>query len=170
VNTKQNKNGMNRRELLTGTGAVSAGLLISAAMPNSASANSHMGGHGDHMMHNSNTPKRMPVNMPLILSAQNCLTSANICVSHCLILIGQGDNSLQECLRTASEMIPSCNGLGQLASMNAKHLKKYAEYCITVCTDCEIECRKHQDHHWQCKNCAQACAECIRQCKMLIAA
>ncbi|MBF0454410.1 MAG: four-helix bundle copper-binding protein [Magnetococcales bacterium] len=175
---------ISRRQVLTGTGTVGAGVLASALLSGSAHANSH--NHGNHTMHQGggmnqmpanmpqNMPSNMPANMPpnvqLMQSAQNCLTAANICVNHCITLISQGDTSLRECLRTASEMIPSCNTLGQLASMNTKHLKKYVEYCLVVCEECEQECRKHAGHHWQCKNCAEACAECIRQCKAFLAA
>lgn len=170
-----NKEGgrINRREILTGTGAVGAGLLLSAAFPGTAYSENHS--HGGHMMQHqgggmSLAPTNMPPNMQLMNSAQNCITAANICINHCISLISRGDTSLRDCLRTASEMIPACNALGQLASMNAKRLKELAEFCIIVCNDCEIECRKHQSHHWQCKNCAEACAECIKQCKNLLAA
>jgi Cys-rich four helix bundle protein (predicted Tat secretion target) len=169
-----NNKGLNRRELMAGTGAIGAGLLVSNLLPGSADANSH--DHSGHMMHQggaTNGPQNMSRKLPnfqLMQSAQNCITTANICVSHCINLISQGDSSLNDCLRTASEMIPSCNALGQLASMNAKRLKEYVEFCIVVCNDCEIECRKHQNHHWQCKQCAEACAECIKQCKMFLAA
>jgi Cys-rich four helix bundle protein (predicted Tat secretion target) len=173
---QSNKSGLNRRELLTGTGVVGAGLLVSAALPSRADAANGHNHHGGQMMPQGAAMNNMPLmnqvspNMQLMQSAQNCLVTANVCVNHCISLISQGDPSLRDCLRTASEMIPSCNTLGQLASMNAKRLKEFAEFCIIVCTDCEMECRKHQSHHWQCKNCAEACAECIKQCKMLLAA
>jgi Cys-rich four helix bundle protein (predicted Tat secretion target) len=180
TDVKSENKAINRREVLAGTGAVGVGLLVSAALPGAANANSH--NHGDHMMHTANSTSqapamnqmpamnRMPANLQLMQSAQNCIMSANICVNHCISLISRGDTSLKDCLRTASEMLPSCNNLGQLASMNARRLKEYVEFCIVVCNDCEIECRKHQSHHWQCKQCAEACAECIKQCKMFLAA
>jgi hypothetical protein len=42
--------------------------------------------------------------------------------------------------------------------------------CIDICGDCEKECRKHEEHHVQCKNCADSCAAFIREGKKVIGA
>jgi hypothetical protein len=55
----------------------------------------------------------------------------------------------------------------QLAGQDAKRLKDYAKVCVAVCSDCEDECRKHEFHHIECKNCAEACAAMIKACQSL---
>jgi len=65
-------------------------------------------------------------------------------------------------------MLPVCTSIGQLAAQDAKRLKDMARVCVSVCSDCEDECRKHEFHHVECKNCAEACAAMISACKTVL--
>lgn len=38
---------------------------------------------------------------------------------------------------------------------------------MAFCKDCEDECRKHEKKHMTCKECADACAKCLAECKKI---
>ncbi len=73
-------------------------------------------------------------------------------------------------MRTVNVMLPVCSAVVKLALQDAKRLKELVKVCADVCVDCETECRKHEFHHKECKNCAEACASMVKECKALLAA
>jgi Cys-rich four helix bundle protein (predicted Tat secretion target) len=109
-------------------------------------------------------------NKALVAAARRCEDVGKICLAHCIRLTKAGDKSLGDCMRAVQAMLPVCGAVKQLAMQDARRLKDLAKVCTDICSDCEVECRKHESHHVQCKNCAEACAATIRECKALIAA
>lgn len=150
-----------RRDALAGLAGVIGSITFVA--PALAQANHNHSGHAAP----ASAPKPRQA---LVETALACVGKGEICLNHCFSLLGAGDTSLKNCVRTVSAMIPACGALARFAALDAPRLKDLAKLCIDVCTDCETECRKHQDHHAECKACAESCAECIRACKALIAA
>ena len=106
----------------------------------------------------------------LIAAAKRCGSVGETCLKHCVRLTKAGDKSLAECLKTVSAMLPVCAAVGRLAAQDAARLKDLAKVCIDVCGDCETACRKHEFHHVECKNCAEACAAMVKACKSAIGA
>ena len=106
----------------------------------------------------------------LIAAAKKCGSTGDICLKHCIRLTKAGDKSLAGCMASVKTMLPVCNAVGHLASLDSKRLKDLVKVCADVCADCEIECRKHEFHHKECKNCAEACADMVKACKALLAA
>lgn len=106
----------------------------------------------------------------LIAAAKKCGAVGEVCLKHCIKLTKAGDNSLADCMRNVKAMLVVCNAVGRLAGQDAKRLKDLTKVCLDVCTDCEAECRKHEGHHVECKNCAIACAAMITEAKKLLAA
>lgn len=106
----------------------------------------------------------------LIAAAKKCGTVGEICLKHCIKLTKAGDKSLADCMRNVKAMLVVCNAVGRLAGQDAKRLKDLTKVCLDVCTDCEAECRKHESHHVECKNCANSCAAMIVEAKKLLAA
>jgi Cys-rich four helix bundle protein (predicted Tat secretion target) len=157
---------MNRRELLTGTAA-----MIAAATTANIFAAEHdkmdMGGtnkphdHGNEHMHHKS--KR---NQKLIEAAADCATKAQICLQHCLVLLGQGDKDMLACSQSASQVAAVCASLQLLAAAEAKRLPEFAKVVLEFCKDCEEEC-KNTDQHPECKACGEACAACIKECKAI---
>ena len=142
---------MNRRELLIGAGA-----LVTTLFANKAFAASAKHGH---------TYGKKFKN--LIDSGLNCVKKGEACIQHCLAHFG--DETLAECAASVQEMLPICATLSKLASYESRHLKEYLKVCIQVCKDCEKACRVHENTHVPCKECADACARCARECEKVLA-
>ena len=124
------------------------------------------------------TSKRAPAkaaeqasaNPALVKALRACETAGTTCLNHCVRLTRAGDKSIAECMRSVQAMLPVCTALRQLAGQDARRLRDLARVCMAVCSDCEDECRKHEFHHVECRNCAEACAATVRECKAVIGA
>jgi Cys-rich four helix bundle protein (predicted Tat secretion target) len=109
-------------------------------------------------------------NQQIVDAAKRCGRVGQICLAHCIRLTRAGDTSLADCMKAVRAMLPVCAAISQLAAQDAKRLKDMARLCVSVCSDCEDECRKHEFHHVECKNCAEACAAMISACKTVLGA
>lgn len=160
--TDSSSSTVNRREMMLGVGAVGAGLLAATLAADSARADSHNshGGHGQG-------PQVAP-HQALIESALACVKDGAICLDECIVLLGTGNPSMKECIRSVSNMLPACDALARLAALNSAHLQKMAAVCVDICVDCERECKAHADKHWQCRRCMESCQHCIMVCNKLL--
>jgi Cys-rich four helix bundle protein (predicted Tat secretion target) len=121
----------------------------------------------DHMMNMTHDHKTTR-NEKLIASAADCVLKANICLQHCLVLLGQGDKDMAACAKSSSQVAAICTALQQLASAESKSLPQLAKVAMDICKDCEDECKK-TDKHPECKACGEACAACYKECKAIAA-
>lgn len=147
---------MNRRELLLGAAAMAA-----AATAGTAFAAEH---NHDHMTHDVKSTR----NDKLIAAAADCVLKANICLQHCLVLLGQGDKDMAACAKSSSQVAAICTAMQQLASAESKYLPQLAKVAMGICKDCEEECKKTEKHP-ECKACKEACATCYAECKKIAA-
>ncbi len=145
---------MNRRELLLGGMA-----LAGAAMVGNAQAEEH---HHEH--HHA-----APGNAALAASAADCLQKGQVCLNHCLELLGQGEKEMASCARSVNQMLALCGALQQLANQNSTQLAKLASIAMDACKQCEDECKKHANKHETCKACAESCAACAKECEKIAA-
>jgi Cys-rich four helix bundle protein (predicted Tat secretion target) len=106
----------------------------------------------------------------LIDTALACVNRGEVCIAHCLDLLGQGDTSLADCSKAVAAMTPMCALLARYAALDAPRLKELAKVCIDVCDDCAKACEKHASKHEACKACQASCQDCIKACKDLTAA
>ncbi|TAJ76607.1 MAG: four-helix bundle copper-binding protein [Gallionellaceae bacterium] len=146
---------MNRRELLLGAAAMAAV---------AASGRVFAAEHDAHEHHREMSTR----NNSLIEAASDCVLKAQICLQHCLVLLGQGDKSMAACAKSASQVEAVCGALQKLATAEAKNLPQMAKLAMDVCKDCEEECKK-TDKHPECKACGEACAACYKECKKIAA-
>jgi len=153
---------MNRREMFTATGAAVLAMAATSAM---AEETHH---DHDHAMMGHVAPT-LPPNLKLIDIASLCLRTGLVCMNHCLDSFTKGDLSLAGCARTVDQMESVCATLEKLASINSPHLPAMAKIALAVCLECEKECRKHADHHAECKACAEACLACAEECRKIAA-
>lgn len=144
---------MDRRELLIGAGAA----VLAAATSKAAFSAEH-----DHQHQHNHMSTR---NQKLIDSTSICIQKGQACVRHCLNLLSQGDKEMAACAISVNQMLATCDALEKLASFESKHLAKMAKLTMDVCKECEDECRKHANKHFECKECADACAVCLKECK-----
>jgi Cys-rich four helix bundle protein (predicted Tat secretion target) len=151
---------MNRREILKTTGALALAALAADAL----AADEHhdhaaMGGHEG--MKNPNTK--------LIEAASDCVAKGQVCIDHCLMLLADGDKEMAACARSVLQTMALCSSLQQLASYQTPQLKALAKVAMDACKECEDECRKHEKKHAVCRDCAESCAACYKECKAITA-
>lgn len=144
---------MERRELLLGAGAISAVSAVTSLYAQDSHQHSHAAGKYD----------------AVILTAGECVTTGEVCLSHCIEVLSQGDKSLALCAKRANELATVCLALGAVAAQDAPSLFTLAALAEEVCKRCEAECRKFPQHP-QCIACADACVACSTECKKLKAA
>lgn len=141
---------MNRRELLLGGMA-----LAGAAMAGSVQAAEH-----DHHHHATTG------NSALAASASDCIQKGEVCLSHCLVLLGDGEKEMASCAQSVNQMLALCGALQQLANQNSKLLPKMAALALEACERCADECKKHEKHP-ECKACGESCAACAKECRKI---
>jgi Cys-rich four helix bundle protein (predicted Tat secretion target) len=148
---------MNRREMILGAAAMAA---VATAGRTFAAEHDHMAMHDHHAMSSRNDR--------LIAVASDCALKANICLQHCLVLLGQGDKSMAACAQSSSQAAAICAALQQLASAESKHLPQLAKVAMDICKECEEECKKTEKHP-ECKACKEACVACYEECRKIAA-
>lgn len=105
------------------------------------------------------------INEPLLAAALDCIKAGEACLDHCIRTLSTGDKSMAECAGTVRAMLPMCQALTDLTRLNSTHLKALAAVCAKVCRDCEAACKKHQNHHAECKACMESCQKCATECE-----
>ena len=144
---------MQRRELVLGLGLAGAALGTAAV----AATDEHAG--HDHAQHASGSA--------LVDSALRCVRTAEVCMAHCLQVMGGGDRSMEGCGHAVNALRSVCGTLAALAIQKSPLLGQYAAVAKQFCDACEKECRQHADEHVACKDCADACVDCSRECAKL---
>jgi Cys-rich four helix bundle protein (predicted Tat secretion target) len=152
---------MNRRELLLGAVAMTAAATAGKAF---AAEHDHMNMDHSTMVHDHKSAR----NDKLIAVASDCSLKANVCLDHCIDLLGQGDKEMAACAKSANQAAAVCVALQQLASSESKHLPQMAKLAMDVCKECEEECKKTEKHP-ECKACKEACIACYEECKKIAA-
>lgn len=105
----------------------------------------------------------------LATSASDCIQKGEACLSHCLIVLGQGDKDMAECAQGVNQMLALCAALQQLANQNSKLTPRMAALAMDACNQCEEACKKHAKEHDECKVCGESCAACAKECKKFAA-
>jgi Cys-rich four helix bundle protein (predicted Tat secretion target) len=142
---------MDRREMLGGVGVLAMAAVAGQAM---AADHNHDHHHGAK-------------NQALIDGASDCIKTGEACINHCLDLLAQGDKELAACAKSVNELLAVCAALQRLATVDSKFLPKYAKVSADFCEACEMECRKHEKKHAECKACAESCAACLKECRKI---
>ncbi len=138
---------ISRRTLLSSAGAIGATLASGVAY--AADGPGHE--HANHA----------PRHAGALDAANQCSQMARRCLAHCLVSFEEGDTVLATCARSVHNMISLCDAFSAQVTNNSKYIDGIAEVCRTSCVDCEKECRKHENDHVECKQCADACLELI---------
>ena len=138
---------ISRRTLLSSAGAIGAGLAGGLAY--AADGPGH--DHADHA----------PQHVDALDAANQCSQTARLCLAHCLVSFEEGDTTLATCAKSVHNMISLCDAFAAQVASNSKYTDGIAAVCRTACVDCEKECRKHEDDHVECRQCADACAKVI---------
>ncbi len=150
---------MQRRQLI----GVAAALAVTAGHALAqAGAKPATGGH--HRHHGGNAKAEL-----LVDALSECINKGETCLAHCLVLLGEGERTVAACARSVSETIALCDSLRKLAAQGSPRATAVARIARAACLDCEKECRKHENRHAECRDCAKACAACARECEAFAA-
>lgn len=150
---------MERREVLGAAGALAA-LAAGTALAQGGGAKPAAGGHHHHA----------GAKTELLLDAVgDCINKGEVCLAHCIMLMGDGDKSVAGCARSVAETLALCEGLRKLAAQGSARAAQVAKLARAACLDCEKECRKHEKKHAECRDCAKACAACAKECEAFAA-
>ena len=136
-----------RRNVLAGAGAL--GTLVASGIAMSAQANEHK--------HTNSEPE----NLSALAAANHCAEQSELCLAHCLVSFQQGETMLAKCAQLVYDTMSLCEALAAQLTTNSAYVKELSAVCRKACVDCEKECRKHADHHTECKNCADSCVDLI---------
>jgi Cys-rich four helix bundle protein (predicted Tat secretion target) len=112
-------------------------------------------------------PAREPLNTALHDAALACIKAGDICLEHCVRSLSSGEKAMAECAGTVRQMLPLCQALSELAVQRSGHLKGLAAVCAKACRECEAACKKHANHHAECKACMESCQKCAAECEKL---
>jgi Cys-rich four helix bundle protein (predicted Tat secretion target) len=160
--------GLRRREVLAGAtllaGAALAGAGGAAAGEHEGHAAAGAAGAGPRYSEAKAFKKRASV----VKVTNECIARGQACLSHCMETFVAGDTTMAECARAVQEMLVTCQAFGQLAANDSVVLRPMAQACIAVCEECEKQCRVHEDHQSECRACADACADLVREAKKLL--
>lgn len=138
---------ISRRKLLSGAGAI--GAALAGGLAYAADGSSH-----EHAHH-------APTHPDALDAANQCSQTGRLCLAHCLVSFEEGDTTLATCAQSVHNMISLCDSFAAQVASNSKYIDGIATVCRTACEDCEKECRKHEDDHVECKQCAAACAKLV---------
>jgi Cys-rich four helix bundle protein (predicted Tat secretion target) len=145
---------MNRRELIE---VIAVASLAGATAAQAADPPPAGKEHHDHAA--------MMKYHDLVVATSHCVNTGDVCIAHCLTLLGNGEKELAACAKSVQDVTASCTALRQLAAANSPHVAKLAAVVGDICSDCETECRKHEAKHSVCHDCAEACAQCAKECQ-----
>ena len=111
----------------------------------------------------------MSKNADLVAAAADCVQKGQVCLNHCLYLLGQGNQEMAACATSVNQMLALCGSLQALANQESAYLPALAKIAMDACHKCEDECKKHADKHEACKACGESCDACARACKKIAA-
>ncbi|MDZ4726309.1 MAG: four-helix bundle copper-binding protein [Leptospira sp.] len=144
---------MNRKQFVTQSAAV----LATAGVISNLLADDHKHEPG---MTKTNTSSKYS---KALMSAIHCKLAAEICLSHCITELTNGDKSLGACASSTKEVIAACDAFISLASQGSTYTKKIAALCEEICKSCAKDCKKHAEHHQECKDCMESCLACAKE-------
>jgi len=150
---------MNRREALLNGGAMavsaSLGAIACAAQNAVAQATVAPAAQG-------------AANGSAAAAAFECLKTGEACADHCVRMLVTADTSMAECIVAVRDMLPAAEALGRLASSGSKHLGAAAKLALDACDACQQSCAKHAQVHAACRECADACARTVAECRKIV--
>lgn len=151
---------MKRRDFLKTTSLLAGASFVSQAYASQAMK---------HAMH-TKTKREHKDWIKVRSTASECIQKGQVCVSHCIELLSQGNREMAECLSAVQNMLALCTAMVQVSSqgsLKGKALKQFASACVETCQLCSDACKPHSKHHEECKDCMESCLQCIDACKKL---
>ncbi|MEY4767061.1 MAG: hypothetical protein RI907_3734 [Pseudomonadota bacterium] len=156
-----------------GLASVWANTSSAAKTPAPAKPSDHLHHHGaaasgastaEAPTHEGCMPRRYNA---IVAPFQACTSAAAVCISHCQVLLAQGDKAMAECLRTALDCDVVCNAALKAANLNSDFTPALLKPSIEAMQACVKACHPHVDHHAECRACHDACLSAIAAARKL---
>ena len=110
---------MDRRSFIGSTAVASLASLPLAAAAAEHNHGAHAHAHGKHAA----APSAPNLYAGVLAAAGECVTHAEVCLNHCLNLLGEGDQSMAACSKAVNQMLALCDATNSLAAQNAALLE-----------------------------------------------
>lgn len=148
---------VDRRTALGSLTMLAAAAMAGSAVAETSADHEHMHHHGVNR------------HQALIDSAGNCMDAGEVCLAHCITLLGEGDKSMAECATNVNQMLSICRAVHDLAAQQSPYLPAMAKIAQDSCKACQDACKVHADKHQECKDCMDACEACAKECAKIAA-
>lgn len=148
---------VDRRTALGSLTMLAAAAMAGSAVAETSADHEHMHHHGVNR------------HQALIDSAGNCMNAGEVCLAHCITLLGEGDKSMAECATNVNQMLSICRAVHDLAAQQSPYLPAMAKIAQDSCKACQDACKVHADKHQECKDCMDACEACAKECAKIAA-
>ena len=114
---------MDRRSFIGSTAVASL-----ASLPLAAAAAEHNHGAHAHGKYAA-APSAPNLYAGALAAAGECITHAEVCLNHCLNLLGEGDQSMAACSKAMNQMLALCKALQSLAAQRSPLTPIQAKMC-----------------------------------------
>jgi Cys-rich four helix bundle protein (predicted Tat secretion target) len=159
---------MRRRAVLAGATWLAGATLGAAGSAAAGEHEGHAAGSAGAAGPRYSEAKAFKRRASLVAATNDCVSRGQACLSHCMETFVAGDTTMAECARAVQEMLATCQAFGVLAANDSVALRPMAQACIAVCEECEKQCRVHEDHQPECRECADACAALVREARKVL--
>jgi len=142
---------MNRREALLSGAALAAATFVGYAK-------------AAEMEHHHHAAM---VNAGLVAAAADCIQKGQVCLSHCLQLLGQGDKEMAACAKSVNQMLALCGALQSLANQESAYLPQLAKIAMDACIYVKMNARNTQTNMKPVKPAVKAAMRALKNVRKL---
>ena len=97
----------------------------------------------------------------------DCQLQCDLCLNHCLDLLGQGHKDHAHSARMCGDCGELCKVGAALSARHSPLAAHACEACAKACDDCAAECEKFKDQKMMVE-CAAKCRECAKACREMV--
>lgn len=149
---------MRRREMFKNAGLLAGAWGLSTAGATEAFAQAKSG--------KSAAGAAKPLDTALLAQlSDECVRTAEACITHCQSLMAKGDTSVAGCLKKSLDVATVCRTTATLARYESPLTPAQARVTLAACEACAAECKSHAHHHASCKAMAESCQKCADECR-----
>ncbi|BCS53882.1 four-helix bundle copper-binding protein [Geobacter sp. SVR] len=102
-----------------------------------------------------------------IQCAETCTSCADACLAE------ERVQTLRKCIRLDLDCADICRTTARILTRQTEpepqFMRILLDVCVTMCGLCARECETHAEMHRHCRICAEACRECERNSRQLLA-
>lgn len=105
--------------------------------------------------------------MECAAACSDCQRECNSCATHCATQLKAGSAKHAATLATCQDCADVCVAAAQIVSRGGPFAELICKACADACAQCAKECKKFPDDQHM-KKCAQECLECEKACRAML--